>query len=49
MFDFTNVEFAYPFVLYGLISLPLFALWYWKRNKNPHLILLIHLSNYSAV
>lgn len=34
MFDFTNVEFAYPFVLYGLILLPLFALWYWKRNKK---------------
>ncbi len=34
MFSFTNVEFAYPYVLYGLILLPLLAVWYWKRNKQ---------------
>lgn len=36
MFDLslTNVEFAYPFVLWGLILIPLLLLWYWKRNKK---------------
>lgn len=36
MFDFTltNVEFVYPFVLWGLILIPLLSLWYWKRNKK---------------
>ena len=34
MFSFTNVDFAYPYVLYGLILLPLLAVWYWRRNKK---------------
>jgi len=34
MFNLTNVEFAYPLVLYGLILIPLIVLWYWKRNKK---------------
>ncbi|MDZ7766576.1 MAG: VWA domain-containing protein [Melioribacteraceae bacterium] len=36
MFDLslTNVEFAYPFVLWGLILIPLLLVWYWKRNKK---------------
>ncbi len=36
MFDFslTNIEFAYPFVLWGLITIPLISIWYWRRNKK---------------
>lgn len=36
MFDFslTNIEFAYPFVLWGLIIIPLLTIWYWRRNKK---------------
>ncbi|MGE5682462.1 MAG: vWA domain-containing protein [Bacillota bacterium] len=31
---FKNVTFAYPWVLYGLIIIPLMALWYWKFGRN---------------
>lgn len=34
MFSFSNIEFAYPFVLYGLAIIPFLVLWYWKRNKK---------------
>ncbi len=37
---FANVEFAYPYVLYLLLLLPLMLLWYWKKNqiKSPDII-----------
>ncbi len=34
MFNFSNIEFAYPFVLYGLAIIPFLVFWYWKRNKK---------------
>lgn len=34
MFNFSDIDFAYPFVLYGLIIIPLLVIWYWKRNKK---------------
>lgn len=34
MFNFSDIEFAYPIVLYGLAFIPLLIIWYWKRNKK---------------
>ena len=34
MFNFSDIEFAYPFVLYGLVIIPVIVFWYWKRNKK---------------
>ena len=31
---FNNIEFAYSWVLYFLLAIPLLAFWYWKRNKK---------------
>ncbi len=35
-----NVEFAYPYVLYLLLLMPLMLFWYWKKNqiKSPDII-----------
>ena len=29
-----DVSFAYPFVLYFLLIIPLILFWYWKKNKK---------------
>lgn len=31
---FNNIEFAFPYFLYGLIIIPVIILWYWKKNKK---------------
>lgn len=31
---FNNVTFAYPYILYLLLLLPLILLWYWRHNKK---------------
>lgn len=31
---FSDISFAYPYVLYLLLLLPLLAVWYWKRHKK---------------
>lgn len=33
---FADVTFAYPWVLYGLILLPLLTVWYWYREKSNY-------------
>jgi len=34
MFNFSDIEFAYPYVLYGLAIIPVIVIWYWRRNKK---------------
>ncbi|MDP4173326.1 MAG: VWA domain-containing protein [Bacteroidota bacterium] len=31
---FKNVTFAYPWVLYGLVIVPLLAIWYWLKGRH---------------